>query len=52
MDPNQDTPRHISAQDARGGDVILRTRRRRLIFIAGLVGLAVLAILARLAFSA
>ena len=37
------------AQDVRGGEIILRTRRRRLIFIAGLVGLALIAILARIA---
>lgn len=38
-----DKPRPISAQDARGGEIILRTRAHRLIFIAGLVGMIVLA---------
>lgn len=41
-------PIHISAQDARGGEIILRTRARRLIFIAGLAGFVLLAILTRL----
>lgn len=27
----------VSSQDARGGEIILRTRRRRWIFIGGLV---------------
>ena len=35
---------HHDAQDARGGEIILRTRRRRLIFVAGLVAFALLAI--------
>ncbi|HEY9553815.1 MAG TPA: hypothetical protein VIR62_09465 [Allosphingosinicella sp.] len=41
----QDEAPHISAEDARGGEIILRTRRRRIIFIAGLVGFVVLALL-------
>lgn len=32
----------ISARDARGGEIILRKRRQRVLFIAGLVGLVVL----------
>lgn len=36
---------HISAEDARGGEIILRSRRRRLVFIAGLVGFVVLALI-------
>ncbi|ARU17981.1 hypothetical protein [Croceicoccus marinus] len=39
----------ISAQDARGGEIILRTRRRRTIFIAGLVGFVLLAVVLALA---
>lgn len=39
----------VSAQDARGGEIILRTRRRRTIFIAGLVGFVLLAIVLALA---
>ena len=37
------------AVDVRGGEIILRTRRRRLIFIAGLVGFVVLALILRFA---
>jgi hypothetical protein len=33
------------AQQARQGEIVLRTRMQRLIFIAGLVGLIVLALL-------
>lgn len=44
MNPIKDPPT-ISAQDARGGEIILRTRARRLIFIAGLVGLVLVAVL-------
>ena len=39
----------IDAQDARGGEIILRTRRRRTIFIAGLVGFVLLVIVLTLA---
>lgn len=35
---------HHSAQDVRGGEIILRTRARRLIFIAGLAGFVILAL--------
>ncbi|RRH98413.1 peptide ABC transporter permease [Mesorhizobium tamadayense] len=34
----------FSGQDARQGEIILRTRTRRIIFIAGLVGIVVLAL--------
>ncbi|MBB3590925.1 hypothetical protein FHX08_001269 [Rhizobium sp. BK529] len=34
--------RVFSAQDARGGEIILRTRTRRVIFIAGLAGCVLL----------
>lgn len=43
-----DEPIHIDARDARGAEVILRKRRNRMIFIAGLVGFVVLAIALRL----
>ncbi|MER9897300.1 peptide ABC transporter permease [Mesorhizobium sp. M0130] len=33
----------FSAEQARQGEIILRTRARRIIFIAGLVGLVLLA---------
>jgi hypothetical protein len=36
---------HYSAERARGGEIILRTRAERLIFIAGLVGAVILALL-------
>ncbi|TRC91538.1 peptide ABC transporter permease [Mesorhizobium sp. WSM4310] len=34
----------FSGQDARQGEIILRTRAQRIIFIAGLVGIVVLAL--------
>lgn len=37
--------KQISAEDARGGEIILRTRTRRLIFIAGLVGLVIVGLI-------
>ena len=43
-DPKDEAP-HISGEDARGGEIILRSRRRRIIFIAGLVGIVILALL-------
>ncbi|MGO4637119.1 hypothetical protein AB4Z43_01615 [Mesorhizobium sp. 2RAF45] len=39
----------FSAQQARQGEIILRTRTRRIIFIAGLVGILVLAVVVRFA---
>ncbi len=36
-------PRTFSGRDARQGEIILRTPLRRAIFIAGLVGAAILA---------
>jgi hypothetical protein len=41
----------FSAEQARQGEIILRTRRRRIIFIAGLVGIVVLAFLLQFAVS-
>ncbi|MER9344638.1 peptide ABC transporter permease [Mesorhizobium sp. M0601] len=35
----------FSAEQARQGEIILRTRARRIIFIVGLVGLVLLALL-------
>ena len=37
----------LSGERARQGKIILRTRTRRILFIAGLVGLAIIAILLR-----
>lgn len=42
-------PIRISGQDARGGEIILRTRRRRVIFVSGLIGLILLVLLVRFA---
>ncbi|MBZ9720070.1 hypothetical protein EOA22_06975 [Mesorhizobium sp. M7A.F.Ca.US.014.04.1.1] len=39
----------FSAEQARQGEIILRTRTRRVMFIAGLVGIVILAIVVRLA---
>jgi hypothetical protein len=33
---NAEAPIHLSAEEARGGEIILRGRARRIIFIAGL----------------
>ena len=35
----------IAAEDARGGEIVLRTRRRRMIFLGGLIAFVVLSIL-------
>lgn len=42
-------PREFEAQDVRQGEIILRTRTRRVIFIAGLVGFVLLVALLRCA---
>ncbi|HEV7436553.1 MAG TPA: hypothetical protein VGO22_17055 [Pseudorhizobium sp.] len=39
--------RTFSAEQARGGEIILRTRWRRIVFISGLVGFVLLAALLR-----
>jgi len=36
---------HYKAKDVRGGEIILTTRRRRWLFIGGLAGAGVLALL-------
>lgn len=36
--------REYAARDTRQGDIILRTRRRKIIFIAGLAGFVVLSL--------
>jgi hypothetical protein len=48
MPPDKSRQSPYPAEKARGGEIILRTRARRLIFIAGLIGAVVLAILLRL----
>ena len=34
-----EAPIHLSAEKARGGEIILRTRAMRIVFLVGLVGL-------------
>jgi hypothetical protein len=38
---------HYRAEDVRGGEIILRSRSRRLIFIAGLVAFCLIALIVR-----
>ena len=45
MDNRSLKNRVFDAQEARQGEIILRTRTRRLIFIGGLVGFVILALL-------
>jgi hypothetical protein len=40
---------HFSAQDVRGGEIILRTRQQRMIFFGGLIGFVILALVLDLA---
>ena len=47
--PAGDEGPHYSAQDVRGGEIILRTPARRLIFIAGLAGFVILVLVLSLA---
>lgn len=44
-EPREPAAREFRGEDARQGEIILRTRLRRIIFIAGLVGFVVLAVL-------
>lgn len=46
--PPVDGPTPYRAEKARGGEIILRTRAHRVIFIAGLAGAFVLILLLRL----
>lgn len=39
-----DEHQHISSQDARGGEIILKSRAQRAIFLAGLIGMVILAV--------
>lgn len=43
--PAKNEPQPYPAEKARGGEIILRTPQRRIIFIAGLVGAVLLAAL-------
>lgn len=48
MERDDQAPVH-KARDARGGEIILRTRRRRILFLAGLAGIVLLVLIVRLA---
>jgi hypothetical protein len=48
VDPPKDQGPHYGAEDARGAEINLRSRRRRLIFMAGLVGFVLFVIVIRL----
>lgn len=48
VEDGPDKPIHIDAEDARGGEIILRKRWQRTVFIAGLVGIVVLLLIVRL----
>ena len=43
--PDDDDAPHFTAQEARGGDIVLRTPGRRAIFIAGLMLIIVVAVI-------
>jgi hypothetical protein len=43
--PATNEPQPYPAEKARGGEIILRTQRRRIIFITGLAGAVLLAVL-------
>ncbi|HEX5183207.1 MAG TPA: peptide ABC transporter permease [Allosphingosinicella sp.] len=43
-DPGPDEP-HLTAEEARGGEIILRSRARRAIFIGGLALLVLIVII-------
>lgn len=47
--PRDPERRTYSGQDARGGEIILKSRKRRMIFIGGLVGIVLLVVIVRLA---
>jgi hypothetical protein len=53
VDPNSggeerpDEPIHIDAEDARAGEIVLRKRWQRRVFIAGLAGIVVLFVILR-----
>lgn len=48
-DDPEPTP-HYSAEDVRQGEIILRRRWQRIVFIAGLVSIILIAIAVRLAY--
>lgn len=44
-EPQDEKPPHYSADRVRGGEIDLRSRTQRVIFIAGLIGAVVLAVI-------
>ncbi|WP_254621133.1 peptide ABC transporter permease [Sphingomonas sp. CL5.1] len=40
-----DPPIHLAGRKARGGEIVLRTRRQRSIFLGGLIGVGLFALL-------
>lgn len=44
MPRHPDQPVHLTGEQARGGEIILRTPVRRAIFLAGLIGAGLLAV--------
>lgn len=49
MPRHPDRPIHLTGEQARGGEIILRTPGRRAVFLAGLIGAALLAVVLGLA---
>lgn len=47
-EPKNDSPQDYPAERARQGEIILKSRRRRIVFVAGLVGLVILVLLVAL----
>lgn len=48
QDERNDGRREFSSQDTRQGEIILRSKRSKAVFILGLAGIVILAILLRL----
>ncbi|QKS02028.1 peptide ABC transporter permease [Sphingomonas sp. CL5.1] len=45
MARDPDPPIHLAGRKARGGEIVLRTRRQRSIFLGGLIGVGLFALL-------
>lgn len=50
--PQKTERTELSGEAARQGEIVLRTRRRRIVFIAGLIAFVLFAVLVRIAFVA
>jgi hypothetical protein len=48
MADDPEPPLHVSADDARQGEIILRKRWQRIVFLAGLVVIVVVALVLRI----